>query len=188
MASVIFSARREFFGNGFDGHMDRGEGHPQPAAAFVGAEQHHGGAPGAGEFGKKFRLADEFMPRANDGLLVDRRGDERVQFTAQAALAAVAQSGHGGVGRQRGTGGKLVRQRRRGIDKKEPALAGIIGKFLEGEWEGKFCVQPGKNFFIADEQIFCVVGPGFGGNGFEGDFRADAGDVAEGNSEPALHG
>ena len=87
--------RRQFFGNGFDGNVNGGQRDAQPAAAFVRAEQHHRGAFGAGEFGEKFRLADKFVAGADDGFLVDRRGDERVEFAAQAALAAVAQRSDG---------------------------------------------------------------------------------------------
>ena len=98
--------RRQFFGNGFDGNVNGGQRDAQPASAFVRAEQHHRGAFGAGEFGKKFRLADEFVSGADDGFLVDRRGDERVQFAAQTALRAVAQPGDDGVGGGRRTGGQ----------------------------------------------------------------------------------
>jgi hypothetical protein len=54
-------------------------------------EQHHRSTPGIGEFGEKFSLADEFMTGADDGFLVDRRGDERVQFVAEAAFGAITQ-------------------------------------------------------------------------------------------------
>ena len=87
--------RRQFFGNRFDGNVNGGERDAQPAPAFVGAEQHHRGAFGSGEFGKKFRLADKFMSGADDGFLVDRRGDERIEFAAQATLRAIAQPAQG---------------------------------------------------------------------------------------------
>ena len=81
--------------------MNGGQRDAEPAPMFVRAEQHHCGALGAREFGKKFRLADEFVSGADDGFLIDRRGDERVEFAAQAAFAAVAQRQNGGVGGER---------------------------------------------------------------------------------------
>ena len=48
-------------------------------------------------------------------------------------------------------------------------------------------VQPSEEHFIADEQVANVIGGGFGGDSFESNLGADAGDVAEGDSEPAFH-
>jgi len=47
--------------------------------------------------------------------------------------------------------------------------------------------QPSEEHFIADEQVANVIGGGFGGNSFERNLGADAGDVTEGDSEPAFH-
>ena len=102
--------RREFLGNGFDGNMDRGQRHAQPASVFVLAEQHHRGPFGAGEFGEEFRLANEFVAGADDGFLVDGRGDQRIKFMAQAAFRAVAQPRHRGAGRRRRTRRQIFRQ------------------------------------------------------------------------------
>ena len=54
--------RRQLFGNGLDGDVNRGERDAQPASALIRAEQHHGGAFGAGEFGKEFGLTDNLWP------------------------------------------------------------------------------------------------------------------------------
>ena len=40
-----------------------------------------------------------------------------------------------------------------------------------------------ENILVADEKIFCVVAPRFGVDRLERDFRADAGDIAEGNAD-----
>jgi hypothetical protein len=89
MASVIFSAVN-FSETVLMRNVNGGQRDAEPASALVRAEQHHRGAFGVGEFGEKFRLADKFVAGADDGFLVDGRGDERLEFAAQAALAAVA--------------------------------------------------------------------------------------------------
>ena len=81
--------------------MNGGERDAQPATTFIRAEQHHRGARRVGQAGKKFCLADEFVAGADNGLLVNGRGDERIQLAAQATLATVVQGGDGGVGGQR---------------------------------------------------------------------------------------
>ena len=87
-----FNFRRcEFFRDGFERNVNCGQRDAQPASALVVAEQHHRGAFGAGEFGEKFSLAGEFVSGTDDGFLVDRRGDERVQFVAEAAFGAITQ-------------------------------------------------------------------------------------------------
>ena len=53
--------------------------------------------------------------------------------------------------------------------------------------ERKFLVQPGEGIFLADYEISRVVASGFGGDGLEGDLGADAGDIAEGDADPASH-
>ena len=186
MASVIFSAVN-FSRDRLDGNVNRGERDAQPAAALVRAEQHHRGAFRAGELGEKFRLADEFVAGADDGLLVDRRGDERVQLAAQAALAAVVQRGDGGVGGGRRAGGQIFRQRRgeRIGDEKFPVV-GVIGKFLQRQVERQFLIEMPEKLFVTDEEMLRFIRRRLGGYGLERDFRADAGGVAEGDADPAL--
>ncbi len=58
--------RRQFFGDGFDGNVNRRERDAQPAVFFVVAEQHHRGASGVRKFGEKFRLADKFVSGVHD--------------------------------------------------------------------------------------------------------------------------
>ena len=106
------------------------------------AEQHHRGALGLGEFGEKFRLAGEFVAGADDGFLVDRRGDERVQFAAEAAFGAIAQRRNGGVRRRRRTGGQIFRQRfGQWIRDEEPAGVAVIGKFFQRQIEPGLLVE-----------------------------------------------
>ena len=129
----------QFFGDGFDRDVNGGERDAQPASAFVGAQQHHRGGPGAGEFGEKFRLADKLMSGADDGFLVHRRGDERGEFAAQAALTALAQRSDSQVGGERGTGGQVSPATRRrdagapGIraDREKSSAVTIAGKFFD---------------------------------------------------------
>ena len=180
--------RREFFRDGLDGNVHGGERHAQPASVFIRAQQHHGGAPGAGEFGKKFRLAHEFVAGAHDGFLVDGRGDERVQFAAQAALPALAQPGHRGMGGGRRAGAAEFRQRNAGgVNHEKTSTVADSWKTVGAAGAGEGFVQPGQPRFIANQEIPGVVAGRFGGERLEGDFRADAGDIAEGNSKPALH-
>jgi uncharacterized protein YigE (DUF2233 family) len=51
----------------------------------------------------------------------------------------------------------------------------------------QFFVQPAGVIFIADEQITHVIACGFSSNGFERDFGADAGDIAECDTNPGGH-
>jgi len=48
------------------------------------------------ELGKKLSLADERLAGLDDGLFVDGRGDEGIEFMAQAALGAIKQPRNGG--------------------------------------------------------------------------------------------
>src|SRR5208283_5821574 len=58
--------RCEFFSDGLERNVNRGQRDAQPASAFILAEQHHRGAFGLGESGEKFSLAGEFMTGADD--------------------------------------------------------------------------------------------------------------------------
>ncbi len=108
----------------------------------------------------------------------------RVQFAAQTAPTAVAQPRDGSVGGERRAGGQIFRERfNERIGDEKFSVAGVIGKFFQRQVERQFFVQPRQNFFVADEQILAIIGGGFGGEGFEGDFGANAGDVAKGNAE-----
>ena len=63
----------------------------------------------------------------------------------------------------------------------------VAGKIFKRQIQPGFSIEPMQNLFIANKKIFRVVAPGFGGDGLERDFRADAGDVAEGNADPVFH-
>ena len=134
--------RREFFGNGLDGNVNRGQRHAQPASAFIRAQQHHRGAFGPGESGEKFGLAREFMAGANDGFLVDRRGDERVEFPAEAAFRALTQPGHGGTRGHRRTGRQMFRQwSGQRIRDEKPAGVAVTGKLFQRQIESGILIE-----------------------------------------------
>ena len=40
---------------------------------------------------------------------------------------------------------------------------------------------------VANQQVTRWIADGFGGDGFERDFRANAGDIAQRNANPASH-
>ena len=155
---------------------------------FVVAQQHHRITLRLGNPGKKFRLPDEFVTGADDGLLVDGRGDERGEFMAEAAFGAVAQRGNGGIRGRRRTGRQIIRQRagRRAGDGKSPGVT-VAGKWFERQPGPQLFIQPLNVGFIANQQIAGVIPGRLGGEGFEGDFGADAGDVAQRDADPASH-
>ena len=168
--------------------MDGGQRDAQPASAFVVAEQHHGGAFGVGESGEKFSLAGEFMTGTDDGFLVDRRGDKRVEFAAQAAFRAGAQPGHCGAGRRRRTRRQIFRQWfGQRIRDKEPAGVAVTGELFQRQIESGFLVEAIDRICVADQQVAPVVIGGFRSDGFERDFGADACDIAKCNADPASH-
>jgi len=70
--------------------MRRHEGHAQVMSCAVVAQQHHRRPLGAGQLGKKLRLAHERLTETQDGFFIERRSDERIDFLAQRALGAVS--------------------------------------------------------------------------------------------------
>lgn len=58
---------------------------------------------------------------------------------------------------------------------------------MQIETEAEFFVPLAGERFVADEQVAGVVGREFGGEGFEGDFRADAGGVTECDGNASGH-
>ena len=58
---------------------------------------------------------------------------------------------------------------------------------LNRQIEGKYFVDPARITRVADQQIAGVIGGEFGGDRFERDLRADAGDVSERDPNPVRH-
>ncbi len=92
-------------GHQFERKMGGGQGNAQPAAAVVLRRATSWRFFGAGQLGKKLRLADEGLAGAEDGLFIERRGDERVHFLAQTAPGAIGQRVPGRRGRRKGSRG-----------------------------------------------------------------------------------
>ena len=160
--------------------MNGGQGNAEPAIFFVLAEQHHGRAFRVGEPGEKFSLADKFVSGADDRLLVDGRGDKRIQFAPETAFRAIPQRRDGGVRGRRRTRSQIFRQwLLQWICDEEPAGVAVTGKIFQRQTQSQFLVEVVRAIRIADEQIFRVVFRSFGGDGFEGDFGADAGHVTQ---------
>ena len=187
-----FDGERDFFRrkplrHGFEGDVNGGESHAQPAVLFIVPQQHHRGLSGAGKVGEEFRLADKtFVAGADDGFLVHRGGDEGVQFATQAAGRALAQGVHGGLCGGRRTGGQRRWQQGGGrIENKKTAGRVIARKRPKVQPGGGIGAQ--GELRVADKQVFGPVGTGFGGHGFQGHFRAHARHVPQRNANPAGH-
>ena len=89
-ASRIFSGR-SWAETSFSGRCVVASATRSQRAPVVGAEQHHGGVGGAGQFGEKFGLTDERLAASHHGFLVQRRGHQRIHLVLQAALRAVGE-------------------------------------------------------------------------------------------------
>src|SRR5581483_10569925 len=192
-------------GGEFDGKLDlgcgdvlrneaqremRGDEHDaQPAVAVVVAEKHHGGALAAGEFGEEFRLADKRLAGMDDGLLVDRRGDQRIEFLAETAFRAIAEPRHGGPRSERRTFDQVFGKRvgERVVNQKSIALA-RAGKWLERQTQAKSLVPAPEVIGFADQQVAEIIGVRLERKGLERDFGTDARDVAQRNAYAADHG
>ncbi len=72
-------------GDQLERQMCRRQGHPQPAAAVILAQQHHRRAVRAGELREKLCLADERLSGSHDRFLVHGGRYQGVQFLAQTA-------------------------------------------------------------------------------------------------------
>ena len=93
-------------------------------------------------------------PALHDGLLVDRRGDEGVEFLAQAAFGSVLEPRHGRLGRSRGT---FHQFRRQGFGERlmDENPAGLAGSAVarQREIQGQLMVEPPHLGFVPDEEV-----------------------------------
>ena len=129
----------------------------QPPAPVVLAKQHHRRPFGAGELREKFRLPDERLAGVQDGLLIDRRRHQRVQFMPQAARFPPPSLSHHATAalaaRPAKPGNQVGRQGvRQGIVNEEAAFGVGTGVRLEGKFQAQALVPFVQHATIADQQ------------------------------------
>jgi len=180
--------RAQFGGDPFEGQMGCGQGDAQPPAPIVVAQEHHCGALRAGQFGEEFGLAYEWLAAARHGLLVQRRGDEGVDFTAQAALRSAGQPCHGRPRRHRRTRVQSRRQRlAQGIMQKVAAFCAEVRKWPQCKVQPQFFAGGGRVTGVANQQVARVVSFSLNRQRLERNFRANACDITQRNGDPARH-